>query len=294
MSRQVCLVGGAGGWHARRLAAVLAARGLATESVAWDDLAATVEAGRVAVRPEALARADLVVARSMPGSASQQARLEEVIFRMDLLGQVAAAGTPVINPPRSLEVAIDKYLTLARLAAAGLPVPRTRVAQTAAAAEQLRNELGGSFVLKPLFGSGGKGLVRLEPGQSIPAEQVPGGVIYLQEFVSHPGWDVRVLVVGGRLFAIRRRAAAGEWRTNLALGGQAEPFKLPADWGDLARRVATAVGGSLVGVDLLPAEDGRLFVLEANAVPAWRGVEATLGEQVSEAIANHLASQVAR
>ena len=294
MSRRVCLVGGAGGWHARRLAAVLAARGLATESVAWDDLAATVEAGRVAVRPEALARADLVVARSMPGSASQQARLEEVIFRMDLLGQVAAAGTPVINPPRSLEVAIDKYLTLARLAAAGLPVPRTRVAQTAAAAEQLRNELGGSFVLKPLFGSGGKGLVRLEPGQSIPAEQVPGGVIYLQEFVSHPGWDVRVLVVGGRLFAIRRRAAAGEWRTNLALGGQAEPFKLPADWGDLARRVATAVGGSLVGVDLLPAEDGRLFVLEANAVPAWRGVEATLGEQVSEAIANHLASQVAR
>jgi len=294
MSRQVCLVGGAGGWHARRLAAVLAARGLATESVAWDDLAATVEAGRVAVHPEALARADLVVARSMPGSASQQARLEEVIFRMDLLGQVAAAGTPVINPPRSLEVAIDKYLTLARLAAAGLPVPRTRVAQTAAAAEQLRNELGGSFVLKPLFGSGGKGLVRLEPGQSIPAEQVPGGVIYLQEFVSHPGWDVRVLVVGGRLFAIRRRAAAGEWRTNLALGGQAEPFKLPADWGDLARRVATAVGGSLVGVDLLPAEDGRLFVLEANAVPAWRGVEATLGEQVSEAIANHLASQVAR
>ena len=294
MSRQVCLVGGAGGWHARRLAAVLAARGLATESVAWDDLAATVEAGRVAVHPEALARADLVVARSMPGSASQQARLEEVIFRMDLLGQVAAAGTPVINPPRSLEVAIDKYLTLARLAAAGLPVPRTRVAQTAAAAERLRNELGGSFVLKPLFGSGGKGLVRLEPGQSIPAEQVPGGVIYLQEFVSHPGWDVRVLVVGGRLFAIRRRAAAGEWRTNLALGGQAEPFKLPADWGDLARRVATAVGGSLVGVDLLPAEDGRLFVLEANAVPAWRGVEATLGEQVSEAIANHLASQVAR
>ena len=294
MSSRVCLVGGVGGWHARRLAAVLADRGLATESVAWDDLAATVEAGRVAVRPEALARADLVVARSMPGSASQQARLEEVIFRMDVLGQMAASGTPVINPPRSLEVAIDKYLTLARLATAGLPVPRTRVAQTAAAAEQFQNELGGGCVLKPLFGSGGKGLVRLEPGQSLPAGQIAGGVIYLQEFVSHPGWDARVLMVGERLFAIRRRAAGGEWRTNLALGGQAEPFELPAGWEDLARRVAAAVGGSLVGVDLLPAEDGRVFVLEANAVPAWRGLEATLGEQVSEAIADHLASQVGR
>lgn len=294
MSRRVCLVGGVGGWHARRLAAVLAARGLRTESIAWNDLAATVEAGRVGVHPEALARADLVVARSMPGSASQQARLEEVIFRMDLLGQVAAAGTPVINPPRSLEVAIDKYLTLARLAAAGLPVPRTRVAQTAAAAERLRNELGAACVLKPLFGSGGKGLIRLEPGESISAGQVPGGVMYLQEFISHPGWDARVLVVGERLFAIRRQAAAGEWRTNLALGGQAEPFELPAEWGNLARRVATAVGGSLVGVDLLPAEDGRVFVLEANAVPAWRGVEAALGEQVSEAIADHLAGQVGR
>jgi RimK family alpha-L-glutamate ligase len=294
MSRRVCLVGGVGGWHARRLAAVLAARGLRTESIAWNDLAATVEAGRVAVHPEALARADLVVARSMPGSASQQARLEEVIFRMDLLGQVAAAGTPVINPPRSLEVAIDKYLTLARLAAAGLPVPRTRVAQTAAAAERLRNELGAACVLKPLFGSGGKGLIRLEPGESISAGQVPGSVMYLQEFISHPGWDARVLVVGERLFAIRRQAAAGEWRTNLALGGQAEPFELPAEWGNLARRVATAVGGSLVGVDLLPAEDGRVFVLEANAVPAWRGVEAALGEQVSEAIADHLAGQVRR
>lgn len=294
MSRRVCLVGGVGGWHARRLAAVLAARGLRTESIAWNDLAATVEAGRVAVHPEALARADLVVARSMPGSASQQARLEEVIFRMDLLGQVAAAGTPVINPPRSLEVAIDKYLTLARLAAAGLPVPRTRVAQTAAAAERLRNELGAACVLKPLFGSGGKGLIRLEPGESISAGQVPGSVMYLQEFISHPGWDARVLVVGERLFAIRRQAAAGEWRTNLALGGQAEPFELPAEWGNLARRVATAVGGSLVGVDLLPAEDGRVFVLEANAVPAWRGVEAALGERVSEAIADHLAGQVRR
>lgn len=294
MIRRACLVGGVGGWHARRLATVLAARGLETASVAWHDLAATVEPGRTAVHPRALATADLVVARSMPSAASHQARLEEVIFRMDVLGRVAAAGIPVINPPRSLEMAIDKYLALIRLVEAGLPVPRTRIAQTAAAVEPLRRELGGRCVLKPLFGSGGKGLVRLEPGEPIAEAQAAGGVVYLQDYVPHPGWDARVLVVGERLFAIRRRAAAGEWRTNLARGGRAERLDLPAEWGEMARRAAAAAGGSLIGVDLLPTADGQVVVLEVNAVPAWRGVETVLGPEVSDAIADHVAQQAGR
>jgi len=290
MKPRACIVGGAGGWHARRLAATLAARGFRIETVGWSELAASVDSRQAGVRPEPLAGADLVVVRGMPAAASDRARLEEVIFRMDVLGQVAAAGTPVVNPPRSLEIAIDKYLSLVRLAAAGLPVPRTLVGQEAGSVEQLRRELGGPCVLKPLFGAGGRGLQRLEPAVPLDPGLLVGGVGYVQEFIPHPGWDARVLVVGDRLFAIRRRAAAGEWRTNLAQGGRAEPLELPADWEAIARRAAAAVGGSLVGVDLLPADDGRLFVLEANAVPAWQGLEAVVGPRVSEAIADHLAA----
>ena len=110
----------------------------------------------------------------------------------------------------------------------------------------------------------------------------------------HPGWDARVLVVGERLFAIRRRAAAGEWRTNLARGGRAERLDLPAEWGEMARRAAAAAGGSLIGVDLLPTADGQVVVLEVNAVPAWRGVETVLGPEVSDAIADHVAQQAGR
>jgi ribosomal protein S6--L-glutamate ligase len=115
-------------------------------------------------------------------------------------------------------------------------------------------------------------------------------VFYLQEFVPHAGWDVRVLVVGERLFAMRRHAAPGEWRTNLALGGRAEPLALPEDWEDLARRAAAAVGAPLAGVDLLPGRDGRVVVLEVNAVPGWRGLESVAGPEVGKAVIDHVAA----
>jgi RimK family alpha-L-glutamate ligase len=288
MSGRACILGEPGGWHARRLAAGLEARGLTATIVRWQALRGAVALDGPRFGPLEFAAADVIAVRGMPGTSPADARLEEVILRMDMLGRIAAAGTPVVNPPRALEVAIDKYLTLTHLAEAGLSVPRTVVVQDRASAARARAELGGDVVVKPLFGSRGRGLVRIaaDDPSDIPPET--GGVVYLQEFVPHAGWDVRVLVVGERLFAMRRRAAPGEWRTNLALGGLAEPLALPAAWGDLARRAAAAVGAPLAGVDLLPARDGRVLVLEVNAVPGWRGLELVVGPEVAEAITDQV------
>jgi RimK family alpha-L-glutamate ligase len=300
MMRRACILGEPEGWHARRLAAALENRGLATEVVRWQELGAAVGPGPHRFAPVAFADADVVAVRGMPGTSSPEARLEEVIVRMDILARRAAAGTPVVNPPRALEIAIDKYLSLALLEAAGLPVPRTLVAQDAAAARCGWERLGGDCVAKPLFGSRGRGLVRIRSAEDVaawiahPSGPIQaGGVWYLQEFVPHAGWDARVLVVGDRLFAIRRTARTGEWRTNLALGGHPEPLPLPDDWADLARRAVAAVGGVLGGVDLLPANDGRVLVLEVNAVPGWRGLESVVGPAAGEAVADLLA-QLAR
>jgi RimK family alpha-L-glutamate ligase len=284
MSRRACILGEPGGWHARRLAEGLESRGLEATIVRWQAVAAAVAIDGPRFGPPELAAADLIAVRGMPGTSPSDARLEEVIFRMDVLGRLAAAGTPVVNPPRALEIAIDKYLALACLADAGLPVPRTFVAQDAASAARARAELGGDCVVKPLFGSRGRGIVRAAPGAASGPLPDTGGVVYLQEYVEHAGWDARVLVVGERLFAMRRHAAPGEWRTNLALGGRAELLDLPGDWGDLARRAAKAVGATLAGVDLLPARDGRVLVLEVNAVPGWRGLESVAGPEVAEAV----------
>jgi len=289
MTRRACILGEPAGWHARRLVTALAARGCTATIVPWRELGAGIEPAGERFAPPAFAAADFVVVRGMPGTGPAEARLEEVIFRMDVLGRLAARGTPVINPPRALEIAIDKYLALAILAAAGLPVPRTVVVQDAAAAERAWEEFGGDCVVKPLFGSRGRGISRGQSAAAVAAAVASGGgVAYLQEFLPHAGWDVRALVVGKEVTGIRREAAAGEWITNLARGGRGRPLDLPPAWEELARQAAGTVGATLAGVDLVPLADGRVVVLEVNAVPGWRGLEEVVGRDVTGAVADHL------
>jgi RimK family alpha-L-glutamate ligase len=291
MKRRACILGEPTGWHARRLASLLETRGFEPAIVPWRCLSAEVAARVESFGPSEFARADIVAVRGMPGTHPTEARLEDVIFRMDVLARLAAHGTPVVNPPRVLEIAIDKYLSLALLAAAGLPVPRTLVVQDARAATVAWEALGGDCVAKPLFGSRGRGIVRCRSADAVAAACASGpGVAYLQEFIPHGGWDLRALVVGEHLFAMRRDAAPGEWITNLASGGSASRVDLSSAEIDLARRAATAVGASLAGVDMASAADGRLVVLEVNAVPGWRGIEALLGDSVGEAVADHIDS----
>lgn len=295
---RVAVLGEPGGWHVGRLAATLRGRGHAVDVVRWAELTAEVSAGADHVGPEPLARADVVAVRGMPGGSDPRTRLEEVVFRMDVLGRLAARGTPVINGPRALETSIDKYLSLARLAAAGLPVPRTAVVQSAAAAERAWESLGGDCVAKPLFGSRGRGIERLADRASLAAwlaaaEQSPA-VRYLQEFVGPGAWDARILVVGEAVFTVRRTAAAGEWRTNLSLGGRAEPFDPPAAWVRLAARAAEVLEAEVLGVDIAPTATGGGTILEANAVPGWRGLEAATGADVTTAVAEYLEKRASR
>jgi tetrahydromethanopterin:alpha-L-glutamate ligase len=299
MATRVAIIGAADGWHVGRLAAAVRHRGQEATVVGWGELSASLGPAGEQFGPEALAAADVIAVRGMPGSAGPEDRLEEVIFRMDVLGRVAAGGTPVVNSPPSLEATIDKYLSLARLAAAGIPVPRTTVAQDQASLTQAWTDLGEDCVAKPLFGSRGRGLARLTDPAAVAAwwsrtvADRRHAVSYLQEFVPHDGWDARLLLVGDRLFAMRRLAAPGDWRTNLACGGRPEPFTPPPAWADLARRTAAVLGTEIVGIDILPAADGRALVLEANGVPGWRGLEATIAGDVTGAVADFLLGKTA-
>ncbi len=218
---------------------------------------------------------DALIVRSMPiGS------LEQVIFRMDCLQAWHSRGVPIHNPPRSLEIAIDKWLCLQRLMDSGVAVPPTICCQTRAAAMEAWETLGGDVVVKPLFGGEGRGILRASDKDMawriFGTLQQLGQVIYVQQFIEHFGYDIRVLCVGEKLYAIRRVAAAGQWRTNISQGALAEPLQLSSAMEELAVRSRDAVGGTLLGVDLLPARDGRLLVLEVNAVPGWKGVAQAL------------------
>jgi ribosomal protein S6--L-glutamate ligase len=282
----VTLLGERGGWHVERLAEAFGRHGHTVEVVSWQAIGAAVGPAGLRFAPDALATADVVAVRGMPGIGSGPQRLEEVIFRMDALAQLETAGTPVVNKPRVLEIAIDKYLSLAMLAWAGIRVPQTIVVQGEASARRAWDQLGGSCVAKPLFGSRGRGISRITSDSEATAIGA-GGVAYLQEFIPHPGWDLRILVVGDDAFAMRRVAVAGEWRTNVSLGGRPEAVEVPAEVIAIARHAAATVGATIAGVDILPGPDGPV-VLEVNAVPAWRGLQSVVDTDLTEAVAHEV------
>jgi ribosomal protein S6--L-glutamate ligase len=282
----VTLLGERGGWHIERLAEAFGRHGHTVEVVSWQAIGAAVGPAGLRFAPDALATADVVAVRGMPGIGSGPQRLEEVIFRMDALAQLETAGTPVVNKPRVLEIAIDKYLSLAMLSRAGIRVPQTIVVQGEASARRAWDQLGGSCVAKPLFGSRGRGISRITSDSEATAIGA-GGVAYLQEFIPHPGWDLRILVVGDDAFAMRRVAVAGEWRTNVSLGGRPEAVEVPAEVIAIARHAAATVGATIAGVDILPGPDGPV-VLEVNAVPAWRGLQSVVDTDLTEAVAHEV------
>lgn len=275
---RIVLLGNTGSWHVSELLRRCPHRADG-QLVTWPELAALVSGGEELFLPAPVAQADCLLVRGMPTGT-----LEQVISRMDILGRLAARGRRVLNRPAALEVAIDKYLTTARLAAAGLPVIPSAVVQSRADLLRVRDELGGSLIAKPLFGANGRGLCRLDEAGAHEALLGSQGAILVQQQVPHEGWDVRILVVGERAFAMKRVAPAGEWRTNIALGGRPAPFAAPADWVDLARRAAVTVGAELAGVDLLPAADGSLWLLEVNAVPGWRALQQVVPEDIAAAV----------
>lgn len=279
---RIAILSGGTGWHVQD--ALRAARELGHSADALDFRA--LHAG-VHTGCDPLRVYDAVLVRTMPAGS-----LEQVVFRMDLLHEAAARGVPVLNPPRAVEVCVDKYLTTARLARAGLPTPATAVCQKSDDAMLAFADLGGDVVLKPLFGAEGRGMCRITDPETawrtFRVLEQTGQMMYLQRFVRHPGWDLRAFVLGGRVIASMRRVAGNDWRTNVAQGGTAERVTLTADEERLAVGAAEAVGCAVAGVDLLPGPGGELFVIEVNAVPGWKALAPTCGVDVAAEVVRFL------
>jgi ribosomal protein S6--L-glutamate ligase len=259
--------------------------------LAFRHLAAAVGAGGQAVwaDPAPLAEADALLVRTMPPGS-----LEQIVFRMDALGSLAKSGMPVINAPRALEAAVDKYLALAKLQARGLPVPPTVVCQTVDEAMQAFDRLGADVVVKPLFGSEGRGMIRVDDTalmlRAAKALVQTQSVLYLQQFVPHGDSDLRLLVIGSRVLAARRRNP-GHWQTNVACGGLVESVQVDDNVQTLARAAADAVGAEIAGVDVIEGADG-LQVIEVNAVPGWRALAASLDVDVAALVLEYIESTI--
>jgi ribosomal protein S6--L-glutamate ligase len=242
--------------------------------------------------PQALGSLDALVVRTMPPGS-----LEQVVFRMDVLARLEAQGVTVVNPPKAIECAVDKYLATAKLAADGLPVPETIVCQDADSALAAYQMLGGDVVVKPLFGAEGRGIVRVsDPDLAFRTfrtlERIQA-VLYLQRFVEHEGYDIRVLVLGGTVLGAFKRRSPHDFRTNMARSATGEPHALTDDERETALRAVQVTGPFFAGVDLLYDRRGQRFVLEVNAVPGWQAFQKVTGVDVAARLVEWMERRIA-
>lgn len=273
-------------WYRRDLEGAARSRGHHVTGLPFSGLSSAMIDGSMRV-DEAVGAGlkdfDAVIVRTMPPGS-----LEQVVFRMNLLAQWELRGVQVLNPARSVECAVDKYLTTARLQSAGLPVPRTVVCETAESALAAFAALGGDVVVKPLFGAEGRGILRVsDPDLALRVfrtlERIQA-VLYLQEFIDHPGFDVRVMVLDGQVIGGMRRRNPGDFRTNVSRQAVAEPIELTEQQRDWAIRAADAVGTRIAGVDLLSSRAGAGYVIEVNGVPGWQAFQRVTGVPVAERV----------
>jgi RimK family alpha-L-glutamate ligase len=268
------------GWHSARLQAALRARGALGRCVNLADCRFdTGWAWHGLVLPGfGRALPDAAIVRGIAAGT-----FEQVTARLGILHALRELGVPVYNDARAIERSVDKSMTSFLLHRAGVPTPRAWAGESAPAArrEVMRAHAAGeALVLKPLFGSQGKGLVRVGRvgGRQVALPELApyGGYAYLQRYVEGAtDFDWRVLVIGGRAVAAMRRVSR-HWVRNVAAGARCEPAPLTGPAGEAAQwavRAAAAIGLDYAGVDLMPGSDGAPLVLEVNGVAAWRGLQ---------------------
>ena len=294
------------GWHTRQLQRALRERGVEGRCI---DLAAcrvdTTQAWHGLVLPGfGRELPDAVLVRGIAGGS-----FEQVTRRLGILHALRDVGVPVYNEARAIERSVDKAMTSVLLHQAGIPTPPTWALESPEDAQRLvmrESAARRALVLKPLFGSQGKGLQRLGWVDGVhvplpPLEGLYGDLAYLQRYVGAQavsgrdagpvsGHDWRVLVVGGRAIAAMRRVGSG-WIHNVAQGARVEAQ--PLDHGEgpalaqLAEAATRALGMDYAGIDLLPGPQGTV-VLEVNGVAAWQGLQRVTPLNIAAALVDDL------
>ena len=237
--------------------------------------------------PAALADVDIVLDRCLATSRSVYlSRLCE------------AYGLPVINSGATAMVCADKLRTSVALAEAGVPTPRTSVAFSVDSALETIEAFGYPCVLKPVMGSWGRLMAKIDSRDAAEAilehKAVLGHyehkVFYLQEYVDKPDRDLRVVVTDGEPIAAMARSG-DHWITNAAVGAETTPYVVSPAVAELAAAASDAVGGGLLGFDLMETDAGPL-VHEVNHTVEFKALDATVDVDVPAAVVDWIETRV--
>lgn len=217
---------------------------------------------------------------------------EQIVFRMDALHRLENLGIKTLNPSASIEKCADKFYTCSLLEDAGIPVPRTVIAEKREDASKAFKELG-DVIVKPLFGSLGAGMLRVDDEdlayRVFSALEFGRNIYYIQEFTPHKNRDRRAFVLDGEVLASMERQGR-DWRTNIAKGGEAKVRELSPELEEMSVKAAETLGCEYAGVDIIESE-GKAYVVEVNAIPGWKGLQSITEVNIAEKIINFLIEQ---
>ena len=234
---------------------------------------------------------DAVFVRGVPGGS-----LEEVVLYLDILHALKICGIPVYNHGRAIELSVDKGMTSFLLQRQGIATPATWVLRDHAEACRIAEQelaAGNYLITKPLFGSQGEGIRRIEKSTDVMWLSSSHGVYYLQRFVECSGEgysDIRVFVINGKAIAAMRRRGLS-WLNNVARGGRCETINIDTKLADMAIKAVAALDMDYAGVDIIQDANGNLWVIEVNSVPAWKGLQSVCDLDIAECLVADLAGR---
>ncbi|MBF6649259.1 RimK family alpha-L-glutamate ligase [Methylobacter sp. BlB1] len=278
------------GWHGKQLRLAFTSRGYSCEYASLTECKFAIEPGRIPVLIPGFEQAlpDAVFVRGVPGGS-----LEEVVMYLDVLHALKEMNIPVYNDGKAVERSVDKGMTSFLLHNAGLPTPMTwilrdRELALSIAEDELKK--GNLLISKPLFGSQGEGIRRIEKTTDLFWLTSSHGVYYLQRFVHCDGVgysDHRVFVINGRAVAAMRRRGKS-WLNNVARGAECEVIDLDPKMADLAVKATQALAMDYAGVDIIRDREGNYTVIEMNSIPAWKGLQSVCEVNIAELLADDL------
>ncbi len=222
--------------------------------------------------------------------------LEEIIFRLDILRGLERKGLLIINPPEAIEISADKYRSLMLMEEQGIPVPPTVATEDIESAIRAFEELGGDVVIKPIFGSRGRGIGRVDDPETawrvFHALNYTHHMLYLQKFIPHGTRDIRLFVIGNRVVAAMYREA-DSWKTNIDRGARPVSFEPSKELEDLAIEVAKTIGCRVAGVDVMESPEGYL-VNEINSQPGFGGLQLVTKVNIADQIVDYILENIRR
>lgn len=279
----------AGGWHGQALAQAFARRGWQALMVSLDSCHVSIVDQQVRVHvPGLMQPSPFAFVRGVAAGTTQQ-----IITRLNILHTLKRQGMYIYNNASAIETTVDKSMTSQLLAEHGIATPNTWVCEYRQIAHPLMQQAldhNKTLVIKPLFGSQGKGVRLIQTPQqfALPQDLFVDGVYYLQEKIEtgvHQH-DYRVFVVRGQVLAVMKRKGS-DWLHNVARGARCEACD-ESDVAALGLQAANVIGLDYAGVDIIRDKEGKCWVIEVNSIPAWRGLQSITAFDIAQSLVDDL------